>query len=129
VLEAAYDDPLGVTAAFNLNLLARINRELGADFDPKSFRHVARYNEAAGRVEMHLESLRAQAVRLSALSLEVKFAAGERVHTENSHKYDATSLDALAARSGFIRARTWLDEQERFSSNLFIALDESEPQR
>jgi uncharacterized SAM-dependent methyltransferase len=127
VLEDAYDDPLGVTTAFNLNLLARINRELGADFDLKSFRHIARYDERAGRVEMSLESLREQTVRVRALSLEVHFVARERIHTENSHKYDLATLDALASRSGFARARTWLDEQGRFSSNLFIALAESEP--
>jgi dimethylhistidine N-methyltransferase len=126
-LEEAYDDPLGVTAAFNLNLLARINRELGADFDPRAFRHVARYDERAGRVEMHIESLRAQTVRISALSLEINFAAGERVHTENSYKYDLPALDSLAARSGFARAETWLDDAARFSSSLLTALAESEP--
>lgn len=123
-LEEAYDDATGVTAAFNLNLLARINRELGADFDVKSFRHAARYDEQAGRVEMYLESLRAQAVRINSLDLEVKFDAGERVHTENSYKYDADSLDTLAARSGFARTETWLDEAARFSSNLFTAITE-----
>ncbi|MDQ3908597.1 MAG: L-histidine N(alpha)-methyltransferase, partial [Acidobacteriota bacterium] len=127
VLEDAYDDPLGVTAAFNLNLLARINRGLGADFDPRAFRHVARYDERAGRVEMHIESLRAQTVRVASLPLEIKFDAGERVHTENSYKYDPPALDALAARSGFRRAKTWLDEGARFSSNLFTALSETEP--
>jgi L-histidine N-alpha-methyltransferase len=126
-LEAAYDDPLGVTAAFNLNLLARINRELDANFDPRGFRHVARYNDAAGRVEMNLESTRAQTVRLASLALEISFVAGEGIHTENSHKYDLEELDALAARGGFTRARTWLDARERFSSNLFIARAESEP--
>ena len=121
VLEAAYDDALGVTAAFNLNLLARINRELAADFDVRGFRHVAVYNAAAGRVEMHLESRRAQTVSVRSLSLEIAFAAGERVHTENSHKYDLGDLSALAARTGFARARTWLDEAGRFSSNLLVA--------
>ncbi|HEX8073172.1 MAG TPA: L-histidine N(alpha)-methyltransferase [Pyrinomonadaceae bacterium] len=121
-LEAAYDDALGVTAAFNLNLLARLNREFGADFDPRAFRHVAVYDERAGRVEMHLESLRAQTVRLPALALAVRFDAGERLHTENSYKYDLAQLDDLAARTGFARARTWTDEAGRFSSNLLIAL-------
>src|SRR5688572_18603030 len=78
VLEAAYDDALGVTAAFNLNLLARINRELGADFDLRHFRHVALYDAREGRVEMHLESAREQTVRVGALGLEVTFGAGER---------------------------------------------------
>jgi dimethylhistidine N-methyltransferase len=121
VLEAAYDDELGVTAAFNLNLLARINRELGADFRARDFRHVALYDAGGGRVEMHLESLREQAVRLGALGLEVTFREGERVHTENSYKYSLEELSALAAETGFERARTWLDARGRFSSSLFVA--------
>jgi L-histidine Nalpha-methyltransferase len=121
VLEAAYDDALGVTAAFNLNLLARINRELEADFSVRDFRHVAVYNEREGRVEMHLESAREQTVNISALSLAVNFRAGERIHTENSYKYDPAELSALARATGFQLARTWLDAGERFSSNLFVA--------
>lgn len=121
VLEAAYDDSVGVTAAFNLNLLARLNRELDADFRPRDFRHVAFYNEAQGRVELYLESTRAQQVSLRKLDLQVNFAAGERMHTENSHKYDLPELSALAAATGFRLARTWLDRAQRFSSNLFIA--------
>lgn len=121
VLEAAYDDPVGVTAAFNLNLLARINRELGADFDPRAFRHVARYDDGHGRVEMYLESRRAQTVSVAALGLEVRFDEGERVHTENSYKYDLEELSQLAAATGFERARTWLDRAGRFSSSLFVA--------
>jgi L-histidine N-alpha-methyltransferase len=126
-LEAAYDDALGVTAAFNLNLLARINRELGADFDPRAFRHVAVYNERAGRVEMHLESTREQTVNAAALALEVRFAAGDRIHTENSYKYAPAELDALVARAGFARAGAWLDAAGRFSSTLYRAVVESEP--
>jgi len=121
VLEAAYDDALGVTAAFNLNLLARINRELQADFSLRAFRHVALYDAEQGRVEMHLESARAQTVNVAALGLVVNFDAGERVHTENSYKYDLAELSALAAETGFARAHTWLDDGERFSSNLFVA--------
>jgi dimethylhistidine N-methyltransferase len=121
VLEAAYDDPLGVTAAFNLNLLARINRELGANFDVRAFRHVALYDERAGRVEMHVESLRAQVVIIPSLSLEISFDVGERVHTENSYKYDTAELSDLAARAGFALSRTWLDAAALFSSNLLIA--------
>jgi dimethylhistidine N-methyltransferase len=121
VLEAAYDDPLGVTAAFNLNLLARINRELGGDFDVRAFRHVARYDERAGRVEMHVESLYDQTVRVAALDLEISFDAGERIHTENSYKYDTAQLSELAARAGFALSRTWLDAAALFSSNLLIA--------
>jgi dimethylhistidine N-methyltransferase len=120
-LEAAYDDPVGVTAAFNLNLLARINRELDADFRLRDFRHVALYNEAEGRVEMHLESTREQTVRIEALGLRIDFGAGERIHTENSYKYSLDELSALAADTGFERERTWLDPAERFSSNLFVA--------
>jgi dimethylhistidine N-methyltransferase len=121
VLEAAYDDALGVTAAFNLNLLARINRELDADFSLRDFRHVALYDGREGRVEMHLESAREQTVRVGALGLEVGFGAGERLHTENSYKYSPAELSALAAETGFSLARTWLDSGERFSSNLFVA--------
>ena len=120
-LVAAYNDALGVTAAFNRNVLARINRELGANFDPRLFDHVALYDEAAARMEMHLESTRAQVVCIDALDLEISFAAGERIHTESSHKYDAGSLDALAAAAGFCRERMWTDAGERFSSNLFRA--------
>jgi len=120
-LEAAYDDPLGVTAAFNLNLLARINRELGADFSLRDFRHVALYNEAEGRVEMHLESTREQTVHIDALNLNIDFRAGERVHTENSYKYSLDELSALAADTGFAREHIWLDPAGRFSSNLFVA--------
>lgn len=120
-LEAAYDDALGVTAAFNLNVLARINRELEADFPLRRFRHAALYNEQEGRVEMHIESLRAQAVRVGALDLVINFREGERVHTENSYKYDLAGLSQLAAATGFELAQTWLDAGELFSSNLFIA--------
>lgn len=121
VLEDAYDDPLGVTAAFNLNLLARINRELRADFRLRDFRHVALYDEHEGRVEMHLESAREQSVNISALGVKINFREGERIHTENSYKYDLAGLSALAAETGFERAETWLDSNERFSSNLFVA--------
>lgn len=121
VLEAAYDDALGVTGAFNLNLLSRINRELGADFDLRAFKHLARYDEEAGRVEMYLESLRHQRVSIARLDLELEFDAGERVHTENSYKYEMADLERLAAETGFRLKRTWLDAMRRFSSNLFVA--------
>jgi L-histidine N-alpha-methyltransferase len=122
VLEAAYDDPLGVTAAFNLNLLARLNRELGADFDLRRFAHRAFYDEALERVEMHLVSLTEQTVRIADLGLEVRFAEGETIHTENSYKYDVEGLTRLAAAAGFERTRTWFDDARRFSSNLFVAV-------
>lgn len=121
VLEAAYDDALGITAAFNLNLLLRINREFDADFDIRAFKHHVEYNEAIGRVEVYIESLRDHRVALRKLDMEAHFLAGERVHTENSYKYDLDGLSALATETGFTRARTWLDEREQFSSNLFMA--------
>lgn len=121
VLEAAYDDSLGITAAFNLNLLSRINRELDADFNLRAFRHYAHYNEEAGRIEIYIESLRSQTVRVGRLELEIHFEEGERIHTENSYKYDMADLSRLAAETGFAFSRTWLDSMERFSSNLFIA--------
>ncbi|HZH92164.1 MAG TPA: L-histidine N(alpha)-methyltransferase [Pyrinomonadaceae bacterium] len=120
-LEAAYDDALGITAAFNLNQLVRLNREFDADFDVRAFRHVAFYNEDAGRVEIYIESRREQVVRLPALDMQISFAAAERIHTENSYKYDREELDALAARTGFACTRRWTDAAGRFSSNLFVA--------
>ncbi|HJQ25994.1 MAG TPA: L-histidine N(alpha)-methyltransferase [Blastocatellia bacterium] len=124
VLVPAYDDALGVTAAFNLNLLVRINRELGGDFDVKQFAHRAVYNEQAGRIEMHLVSRAPQAVRLRALGLEIHFAAGETIHTENSYKFDAGQLAALADDTGFALRRTWHDEMKQFSFNLLVAINQ-----
>jgi dimethylhistidine N-methyltransferase len=122
VLEAAYDDALGVTAAFNLNLLARINRELDADFDLRRFRHHAFFNEAESRIEMHLASRGAQRVTIRKLDLNVEFADGETIHTENSYKYDLDMLASLARGSGFESRRTWLDAEKRFSCNFWTAL-------
>jgi dimethylhistidine N-methyltransferase len=119
ILEPAYDDPLGVTAAFNLNVLARINRELGGEFDIRSFAHRAFYNEAAGRIEMHLLSRRAQTVRIG--DFTATFAEGESIHTENSHKYDEATLEALAARAGFRVARRWTDARGWFADLLMAA--------
>ena len=121
ILEAAYNDALGVTAAFNLNVLARINRELGGTFDLRSFKHRAFYNDAMGRVEIYIESLCDQTVRIEKLDLEVKFGSGELIHTENSYKYDLAGIAQLAAATGFVCTRSWLDSQERFSSNLLLA--------
>lgn len=121
VLEAAYNDALGVTSAFNLNVLARINRELGGNFDLRAFRHHAYYNETAGRIEIYIESLLDQKVRIEKLDLEVQFTAGELIHTENSYKYDTSGIQRLAGQTGFELSRTWLDSQERFSSNLLLA--------
>jgi dimethylhistidine N-methyltransferase len=113
VLEAAYDDPQGVTAAFNLNVLARINRELGANFDLRAFRHRAWYADAQGRIEMHLESCRSQEVRIGAT--QFAFARGETIHTESSYKYSVPDFQALAARAGFEPAACWVDEHNLFS--------------
>ncbi|HLE63866.1 MAG TPA: L-histidine N(alpha)-methyltransferase [Pyrinomonadaceae bacterium] len=121
ILEPAYDDALGVTAAFNLNLLARVNRDLDGDFDLRNFKHSAFYNEEIGRVEIHLESSQAQLVTISKLKMEVPFAAGELIHTENSYKYDFEGISQLAAATGFRCAHSWFDSEKRFSSNLLQA--------
>jgi dimethylhistidine N-methyltransferase len=121
ILEAAYNDSLGVTSAFNLNVLARINRELGGSFDLRAFRHHAFYNEAMGRIEIYIESLVDQKVRIDKLDLEAEFAAGELIHTENSYKYDIAGIARLAGETGFECSRSWYDSQERFSSNLLLA--------
>ncbi len=113
LLHAAYNDAAGVTAAFNLNLLRRLQRELGAQLDAGSFRHEAFYNQAWGRIEMHLESLRPQAVRIEGRLFP--FAAGERLHTENSYKYTVAEFHALARRAGFVPVQVWTDPQPLFS--------------
>ena len=113
-LELAYDDPAGVSARFNLNLLARINRELGGRFDLSTFAHRARWDEARGFVEMSLVSLREQTVRIEALDLDVPFRAGESIHTENSHKYSVREIEALAEAAGYSVERAWLDAAGRF---------------
>jgi dimethylhistidine N-methyltransferase len=117
-LEAAYDDARGVTARFNLNLLTRINRELGGHFDLAAFRHRAVYAEEIGRVEMYLDSLREQEVRIDRLERSFHFAAGEAVHTENSYKYSSAEIDALAAAAGLKVQARWTDGAGRFSLNL-----------
>ena len=121
ILEPAYDDPLGVTAAFNLNLLARINRELGGHFDLNAFRHRAFYDEELGRIEMHLVSLREQSVRIDALTLDVAFDESETIHTESSYKHDAATLAALANASGFTIEKTWTDSRGWFADTLMVA--------
>ena len=120
VLEPAYDDALGVTAAFNRNVLGRINRELGGHFELSSFRHHAFYDEALGRIEMHLVSDSEQTVRIDALDLEVRFAAGESIHTENSCKHDDASLRALAEGAGFRIEAKWTDARGRFADVLMV---------
>jgi L-histidine N-alpha-methyltransferase len=123
VLEQAYDDAQGVTAEFNLNLLTRINRELGGHFDVAAFQHRAVYNEPLGRIEIYLVSKQSQQVRIDNLDLEVRLAAGEAIHTENSYKYSAEEIETLAASAGFGIGDQWLDQQRRFSSNLLLPVD------
>ena len=113
VLEAAYDDAAGVTAAFNLNLLARINRELDADFDLAAFSHEARWNAGESRVEMHLVSRAAQSVRIG--GDRVGFARGESVHTENSYKYTLAGFAAIARSAGYDPVASWTDPDDLFS--------------
>lgn len=118
LLIPAYDDAAGVTAAFNRNVLARINRELGGHFDPDTFRHVALWNEPESRIEMHLESALDQRVPIDALDLEVRFLAGERIHTESSVKYDYGRVDRLLGGSGFGREHTFCDDEGLFAVHL-----------
>jgi dimethylhistidine N-methyltransferase len=115
VLEAAYDDASGVTAAFNLNLLARINRELDANFDIIAFRHRAVYDSELGRIEMYLVSTRSQRVTIGRLGLKVEFATGETIHTENSYKYSLTEMAEVARAAGLRTERRWQDAEGRFS--------------
>jgi dimethylhistidine N-methyltransferase len=112
VLLAAYDDPEGVTAEFNLNVLTRLNRELGAEFDLARFLHRAVWNDAEGRIEMHLESVDAQVVRVA--GTPIAFARGETIWTESSYKYDGAQLERLVEESGFNMTRLWTDARERF---------------
>jgi L-histidine Nalpha-methyltransferase len=111
----AYDDAAGVTAAFNGNMLARINRELAGEFDLTRFRHVALWNEAASAIEMHLESLAAQTVRIGALDLSVRFARGERIHTESSHKYTDRHVQSLLEAAGLASVASFEDAERWFS--------------
>jgi dimethylhistidine N-methyltransferase len=113
VLHSAYNDAKGITAAFNLNLLARINRELGADFDLKGFAHYAFYNVARGRIEMHLVSLASQTVAIG--RHRFRFELGESIHTENSCKYSVEGFRALARRAGFETEKVWRDKRGYFS--------------
>ena len=121
ILIPAYNDTLGVTAAFNLNLLARINRELAGDFDVKKFDHRAVYNDELGRIEIHLVSSEPQLVHIRKIDLDVSFETGETIRTENSYKFDLDQLAVLARDTGFVLARTWFDRAHLFSFNLFVA--------
>jgi L-histidine N-alpha-methyltransferase len=118
-LLAAYDDPTGVTAAFNLNLLARINRELGADFDLRKFRHEARYDETEQRVEMHLRSEAAQTVHIPAANFEFTLQPGETLWTESSHKFQLSGIRDLARKTGYRCVHQWVDRDWPFAESLF----------
>jgi dimethylhistidine N-methyltransferase len=120
-LLAAYDDELGVTAAFNLNLLARINRELDANFDLRQFSHLARINRETRSVEMHLRSRRRQTVVIAAENLEVEFQKGETIWTESSHKYSTEEVLHMAGTAGFRCRAQWIDEQWPFAESLLVA--------
>jgi uncharacterized SAM-dependent methyltransferase len=123
VLRAAYDDAAGVTAAFNANLLVRINRELGGHFDFHRFRHRARWNAALSRVEMHLESLVPQEVRIDGLGLCVRFDAGETIHTESCAKYDEARVARLLAAGGFTLETSYTDRDDGFALHLAVTSD------
>lgn len=120
-LVQAYDDPLGVTAAFNLNLLARINRELDADFNLQDFAHEARFNSAEHSVEMHLRSRRKQQVRVRRANLTVTFHEGETIWTESSHKYSIEEVIEMASQAGFRCDSQWIDHEWPFAESLLVA--------
>jgi uncharacterized SAM-dependent methyltransferase len=117
----AYDDPLGVTAAFNRNLLVRANRELDADFDIEAFEHRARWNAAESRVEMHLVSTRSQRVRIEASRLDLTLEDGETIWTESSYKYRAEEIVAMLGRAGFREIHQWVDAPDAFALTLVAA--------
>jgi L-histidine N-alpha-methyltransferase len=118
----AYDDPLGVTAAFNLNLLARINGELGGDFNPREFEHLARFNEGTSSIEMHIRSKRRQIVNVRRDSYAVAFEDGETIWTESCHKYTLEAITELASSSGFQQKAQWIDEEWPFAETLLLAV-------
>lgn len=121
ILHAAYNDNQGITAKFNVNLLARINRELGADFDLNGFGHKALYNDRMGRIEMYLVSKRNQQVKVDGHCF--KFAAGESIHTENSYKYTIGEFHMLAQKAGFGACKVWTDRNNLFSVHFFNRID------
>ncbi len=116
-----YDDPLGITAAFNRNLLARINRELGANFDLRNYEHVARYNQAERRIEMYLRAEREQTVRIPKAGFSVTLRAGETIWTESSHKYAPEEPRRMAEQCGFRQAAQWIDAEWSFAETLLLA--------
>lgn len=118
ILVPAYDDAQGITAQFNKNILVRLNRELGADFDVDAFRHVAEWAPSRSRMEIFLETTRPQKVTLRMARLPVQFRAGERIHTENSHKYTREMVERMLCVSGFKLEKTWFDRRQWFGLNL-----------
>ena len=120
-LKLAYDDPAGVTAAFNKNLLARINRELGADFDLSHFEHIVRYDESERRIEMHLRSTEWQRITIRKAGYGFSMRAGETIWTESSHKYNCKEVIQMGERTGYRCAGQWLDSEWQFAQNLFFA--------
>ena len=120
-LMLAYDDPLGVTAAFNKNLLVRMNRELEANFDLKAFEHRAVWNPIDRRVEMHLVSVRPQTVAIPRAGVEVRFEDGESIWTESSYKYEPQEVIELVSAAGFASHGQWIDPEARFALTLFVA--------
>lgn len=123
VLLAAYNDAAGVTAAFNKNVLARLNRELEADFDLDSFAHLAVWNAGESRMEMHLDSQKDQTVRVPALERTFAFHRGESIHTENSYKFTSASVEDILLSSGFLLERSWYDEDRWFGVHLARVVD------
>ncbi|HRI52896.1 MAG TPA: L-histidine N(alpha)-methyltransferase [Pseudomonadota bacterium] len=120
-LLSAYDDTAGVTAAFNKNVLCRINRELGGNFDLKRFEHVARWNTTDRRIEMHLQAREQMTVTIAKAALRVEFQAGETIKTEDSYKYELSEIVAMAQRSGFVCEEQWVDPEWPFSQSLLRA--------
>jgi L-histidine N-alpha-methyltransferase len=120
VMQAAYNDSAGITASFNKNLLVRINRELGGHFEPDAFCHVSFWNEAASRIELHLESTHPQSVRVDALDTTLRFYQGERIHTENSYKYTVECLEGLLQHGGFEVEHIWTDPDCWFAVSLGV---------
>jgi dimethylhistidine N-methyltransferase len=118
ILVPAYDDALGVTSDFNKNILMRLNREFGGDFDLPSFRHIAEWNPLRSRMEIYLESVRTQIVNLTGLGLTVRFAADERIHTENSYKYTLQMVEQMLCVSGFKLEKSWFDRRKWFGLHL-----------
>jgi dimethylhistidine N-methyltransferase len=123
----AYDDPAGVTAAFNLNLLSRLNRELAANFNLSEFAHEARWNPLERRIEMHLRSKSRQLIEIPAAGLRIRLEEGETIWTESSHKYYPREITEMARRTGFRCDAQWIDDEWPFAQNLLVAVEQHAP--